>query len=461
MRIVQDGNGKSFTVHGYDISHMGILTDAEKRAILLKAQTMAKNDDLKKWNMIELGAALKIIEKTLGIRWYKKSGKELNMSKASSPPTDYNFLLHKQKLPPITALLRGGRPENYGKIIAFATYLKMLWDETNIREKVREYERKERNTEISFERFNKLFFELKIAAFCKRGGLEVYFIPEQKKRKTPDLKISSFQGATYIECKKKDPQTKEETEISSICQQIETRILNIMMEQKCNYSINITFKKRIEQSMLKPLIEKLNQLLFSYPLHFSEDLDEQIHMEGIKLADFDVIQSSKNVPAPPDISKVQHFTWSAETQKSNIDYFNLHNLDVPIRNYRQVAIFSTYIPSKVQSILNSVKDASEQLSKSSGYGIIAIEVVLGDKTPQMFLQQALISSSQLLQTMPHIQAVMFFIEQVLKEGEVIDLRTIYHGYINPATSKKLPSKIEDAIKTSHKFQFRSLLDDST
>jgi dolichol-phosphate mannosyltransferase len=45
---------------------MAILTDEEKRSILFKAQAMAGTGKEKKWNLQELGAALRIIEKTLG-----------------------------------------------------------------------------------------------------------------------------------------------------------------------------------------------------------------------------------------------------------------------------------------------------------------------------------------------------------------------------------------------------------
>lgn len=91
---------------------MGILTDEEKRAILFKAQSMANGDKGKKWNLQELGAALRIIEKTLGKKWYQKSGKNLTSKIPPTPPSNYDFLLKKQKLPPITALLRGGLPES-------------------------------------------------------------------------------------------------------------------------------------------------------------------------------------------------------------------------------------------------------------------------------------------------------------------------------------------------------------
>lgn len=270
---------------------MTILTHEEKRSILFKAQSMAGGDKGKKCNLQELGAALSIIEKTLGRKWYQKSGKNLIPQTPTSPPSNYNFLLEEQKLPPITALLRGGLPENYGRIIQFASYIKELWNQTNIEEKIRDYERQERRGEISFDHFNRFFFELKVAASCKRKGLSVSFIPKQQKI-TPDLQLTSPQGTTYLECKKKDPQTKLEKEISDRYQKIETMILNNMNKLKLNYSVNITFDKEIEDADITPAVTIANQNFLKKSSYFKEYLGK-ISVEGKQLTDYNVIQSSK------------------------------------------------------------------------------------------------------------------------------------------------------------------------
>jgi len=438
---------------------MTILTDEEKRSILFKAQSMAGGDKGKKWNLQELGAALRIIEKTLGRKWYQKSGKNLIPKKPTSPPSNYDFLLEKQKLPPITALLRGGLPESYARIVQFASFIKELWNQTNIEEKIREYEHQERRGDISFDHFNRFFFELKVAAFCKRKGLSVYFIPKQQKT-TPDLKLTSPQGTTYIECKKKDPQTKLEKEISDRYQKIETMILNNMNKLKLNYFVEITFDKEIEDVDITPAVTIANQNFLKKSKYFKEYLGK-ISVEGKQLTDYNVVQSSKNIPELPDISIVQHFSWSAETPHvptRSSDLFKLREIDVPIHNVRIVAIYSSFKHSKVQSILNSVKDASDQLLKSSGYGIVAIEVSLG-KNAQAELQQVFDGLPTLVESMPHVSAVIFFIEQTWEEGEFINKRTIFHGYVNPSASKKLPQDIEVALKASDTTPYRSLLDD--
>lgn len=438
---------------------MAILSDEEKRSILLKAQSMAGSDKGKKWNLQELGAALMIIEKTFGKQWYQKSGKNLIPQIPTNPPSNYNYLLEKQELPPITALLRSGLPENYSRIVQFASYIRELWNQTNIEEKIKDYEYQERRREISFDHFNRFFFELKVAASCKRRGLNVSFIPKQKE-KTPDFQVTSPQGKTYIECKKKDPQTKIERDISDWCQKIETALLNRMLELKLNYSIKITFNKEIKQTDISPVVEIANQNLLRQQKHFKEDLGN-VSVEGEQLTNHDIVQSSKNIPETPDLLLVQHFTWSAEIQnipEQTSELFKLREIDTPIRNFRIVAIYSSFTPSKVQSILNSVKDAGNQLLESYGYGVAAIEISLV-KNSQAELQTILSNLPMLLETLPHISAVILFIEQTLNEGEFIHKRTIFHGYVNPSAANKLPQDIETALRATETKPYRSLLDD--
>jgi hypothetical protein len=438
---------------------MAILSDEEKRVILLRALSLAGNDQRKKYNLQELGAALRIIEKTLGNQWYQKSGKNLIPQTPKNIPSNYNFLLENQELPPITALLRSGLPENYSRIIQFASYVKELWNQTNIEEKIRDYEYQERKREISFDHFNRFFFELKVAASCKRRGLSVSFIPKQK-RKTPDFQVTSPQGATYIECKKKDAQTKIERDISENCQKIEAELLNHLLELKLNYSIKIKFNKEIKNVDVNPVVNMAYQSLLKREKRFNEDLDN-ISIEGEQLTGHDVVQSSKSLPESPDLLLVQHFSWSAEMQNApdrTSELFELREIDTQIRNFRIVAIYSSFVPSKVQSILSSIKDAGSQLLESTGHGIAAIEISLA-RNGSAELQTILNSLPSLLEKLPHISAVILFLEQTLKEGEFIRKRTIFHGYVNPAASNKLPKDIETALRTSETIVNRSLLDD--
>jgi hypothetical protein len=173
---------------------MSILTNGEKQAKRAFIQTFHEPDKYKIKNMEELRAALVIIQKVLGERWYGKAGKDLHSEKTTAP---------------IAVLLNNGQPKDYLRIVAFANYLNGLWDNTNANEKAREYERTERRHDIKLEHFNRFYFELKMASFYKRRGLNVNFILKPNIKNAPaipDLEISCKDGKAYVECKKTQKQ---------------------------------------------------------------------------------------------------------------------------------------------------------------------------------------------------------------------------------------------------------------
>jgi hypothetical protein len=441
---------------------MAILTDEEKRAILFRAQRDG-HDREQKWNLQELGAALKIIEKTLGKQWYQKAGKNLFPEMPTKPPSNYNYLLEEQKLSPITALLRSGLPENYGRIIAFAVYIKQLWNRTNIEQKIADYERQERRGEIAFDHFNRFFFELKVAAFLNKKGLSVNFIPKQPKT-TPDLKVTSPQGETFIECKKKDPQIEIEKRVSAKYQKVETEILNYMQQLTLNYSISIKFAKEITDNDIPQIVAIVYRNLLKQLKYFKEDIGN-ISIEGKQLMSHNWVHSSKEIPELPDPFTAQHFSMSAESNSPEkpYDLVKLREGNMIIRNFRIVSTYSSFIPSKVKSILDSITDASDQLLKSNAYGIVTVEISLG-KNGQTELQKVLDSLPSLLENKPHINAVILFVEQTFNQGVFTHLSTQFFGYFNPSAINKLPEDIEKVLRAGivregDDAHLKSLLDD--
>ncbi|MDG6926701.1 MAG: hypothetical protein JRN58_00075 [Nitrososphaerota archaeon] len=409
---------------------------------------MAEGDGFKEWNMVQLGAALRIIYKSLGGRWYEKSGKDLLPTSPTKPAPSYDYLLQKTDLPPITALLRGGRPENYVKLVQFAGYIKTLESGTNLREKIAEYEVKERNSRITIETFESLLFELKIAAFFKRNGFEVYFIKEQKKVKTPDLRITSPDVTIFVECKKKRPQTLEERTIADVCQRIEVAILNRMMAERRNYEFKILFGARVDESCVKPIVAASNQIIASADEQATREIGSNIRIHGRRLAAIDVVQSSKDLPPLPELTTVQHLTWSAETQDSTVDLMRIHDFDVPVRNYRVIEILSSYFPSKVTSVINTVRDAATQLVLPDGAGMVAVEVALGNMAAEQDLRQILAISPELHSKLPQVGATLYCLERIINEGQTTTISTTFHGFKNPAAKIRFPGKLIDALKTT-------------
>ena len=436
---------------------MTLLSESDIARIRAKAKRLAAGDERKEWNMIQLDAALNIIHKVLGPRWYQKSGEGLTSPPPAMPPADYDFLLKRQEFPPITALLKGGRPGNYVRLIQFAGFLKSLEIGTNVREKLNEYERKEQKANISIDMFNSLFFELKIAAYFRRKGFRVHFIPENKKKKTPDLQITSSGATVYVECKKKRPQTQEEETIAQVCQKMEVEILNAMMRERANYAFSITFEARIEESLVEPVVAASGQIISSHNQSETRTVGSKVKIEARRLLPVDEVQSSKYLPGLPDFKLVQHFTWSAETRNPEVDLMRIHDLDVPVRNYRTVAIFSSYLPSKVRSVLSSVRDASTQFVSDEWAGMVAVEAALGNRTPENDLSQILANTPETTARLPRVSAVIYCLEQENTQGEITSLRTIFHGYRNPSARRPLPSVFLDAMGTTAEEGMTSLL----
>jgi hypothetical protein len=138
----------------------------------------------------------------------------------------------------------------------------------------------------------------------------------------------------------------------------------------------------------------------------------------------------------------------------------LKRSNLPIRNFRDVAIYSTFYASIVQSILHSIKDASTQLLESSGHGVIAIEISYSRNiaTAEPEVKKVVENIPTLLQIMPHISAVLLFLEEVFDEAGKIHRRTTCLRFFNPSTSYKLPTDIKQVMKTDEPMPHKSLLD---
>lgn len=184
---------------------MRVFTEQEKYDIKqMVLKDFDPNIDEKKYlNAIELQAALMLIHKVLGDKWYVKAAKDLNIS----------LDLHRngvKNLPPITKYLGKGTPESYARLINFAIYLKNLLGVTNIVSKIHEYTNKEKYVEIDSDFFDSTYFEMKVANLFSISRFKVEFIKEGKKP-TPDLRIVSKEGHVILECKKKRLQEKYTT----------------------------------------------------------------------------------------------------------------------------------------------------------------------------------------------------------------------------------------------------------
>jgi hypothetical protein len=442
---------------------MVVLTDEEKRSILLRAQAMSVGNKGSERNCQEVLAALMIVEKTLGKQWYLKATKGLEIKIPESIPSTHDHLLKEDTRPPLTRLLIGGAPSNIAQIIQFATYIQELSPSTNVQEKLNDYVNQEKRIDLSYAHFTRLIFELKMADVYRRRGLGIHFIPKQK-GVTPDFEVSSPLGSTFVECKRKDIEVKLQKELNNIYTQIVVEIKNDMSQLKCNYSIKVIIDRETKAEDIKPAIQMAHEGLIQNQKHFKANHDA-ITVEGERLAEIDVVHSSRDIIEPTgETLRTTVPSFECQIQPIPIpDFMNLQSLqkaNLPIRNFRVVSIYSPFYASIVESSLHSIRDASTQLFESSGYGCIGIEISYSNSiaTSEPEVKRVAESIPTLLETTPHISAVFLFLEEVADEAGKTHRRTRCLRFFNPSTSHKLLADIEQVMATDVSLPHASLLD---
>lgn len=159
-------------------------------------------------NIPELLCAMEIIENVLGREWCVAS---TNNKFRETKGRLFDFA----KKHPLSQLLgkEVWNAKDMGKVILFAHYLEDLYRGDDFKEKIRKYVKNESRSEITYHAFESLFFELRVASAYNRSGLQVEFLRESNVP-SPDLKIRSKNGSSYLECKKK--RYHNEWSISSI-----------------------------------------------------------------------------------------------------------------------------------------------------------------------------------------------------------------------------------------------------
>jgi len=162
---------------------MKILSDWDVKYIkeLADALLEEKKDWKKREILEELWAAIYIIEKILGSEWYRRAAREIRENTRQNSSENFNT--------PISFYLGKKSPEHYGRIIQFASFLKILIDQSNLEDRVRNYERKEKRSEVTRNIFEGLYFEFKVASYFADKGFTVEFLKERENLRTPDLKV--------------------------------------------------------------------------------------------------------------------------------------------------------------------------------------------------------------------------------------------------------------------------------
>jgi hypothetical protein len=124
---------------------------------------------------------------------------------------------------------------------------------------------------------------------------------------------------------------------------------------------------------------------------------------------------------------------------------------MPVANFKRVIISaaSSYIPNKVQTILNSVNDSTQLRSSGTGGSILTIETALNEGTgAQDILKQVFDTLPTTIENMPFLSAILILTREMVKDdnNQTIQACKKPHVYKNPSATNALPNDVESAMK---------------
>ena len=302
-----------------DSNPLKIFSEQEKNAIINKIkemQTKNPNQDQKDFeNKVEILAALRIMNKLLGEEWYRKAG---------NWPTDKEQgTLETSRPHPTSKYLGTGQPDDVGRLVNFANFLRNLYGRSNVQEKLRDYVKKEKRTEIQTTPFDKMYFELKSANYYAKKNFRIEFIKERKGIRTPEFKIMGKDGHAYLECKRKEEQ-KEYSIKGIINNSIRDAYEQLRKQDSAGIiSVELPMGKNFHRIELPSLIEQIHLIFPELPMvSYVIILGEGIWKEGEKVYVTTISRSIHNPHSikslPPSIEKVTKFMKSAN-QKSLLE----------------------------------------------------------------------------------------------------------------------------------------------
>jgi len=218
-------------------------------------------------------STLRIINIVLGKEWYEKSSTGFVDKKGLRK-------LDETKSHPISKLLGSGEPTQISKLVQFANYMQILYDGEDFIEKIRKYVRDEKRSEITFEKFESVSFELRVACYHKLNNLKIEFLRESG-IPSPDLKIISNQDYVFLECKKKKP--RNDFSLTSILGTIrDANDEQIVPRGKSGIiAINLSLKEHIYRFYQRKILDSIQTLIKKTPLiNFVEVYNDYVHTKG-------------------------------------------------------------------------------------------------------------------------------------------------------------------------------------
>lgn len=158
-----------------------------------------ESDRHARWNLVQLGGALRLIQYFFGHKWYQKMMIDAKPPYVGALNFERNLSNTKSQLHPLSRSLWSGQPEDHLRLFGLGVALKTLGfadNDTKLSTKI---------AELKGNSFSKAFFELKIATTYALSGFSIEFLKPSKGQQSPDVAVISKCGPrTVVECKKRE-----------------------------------------------------------------------------------------------------------------------------------------------------------------------------------------------------------------------------------------------------------------
>jgi hypothetical protein len=226
-------------------------------------------------------------------------------------------------------------------------YFLSLNNTTNLDKKVKELMSSDKQM------YDKTYYEIQVAAKYSNLGYQIEFVETQSDAglKTPDLLVSE---SVEVECKKKNVHSKRDSKNINMWLEIMRNASTLMDKFKYNYIVCTKTLKDPQPSDVQFIIRRLKDLIkdksegsFSY-----QEKGISIHLTFASLANQEFLANQFQVNLGEELDYAAPAMEVMATDKRTIK----------IRNPRFFAFKSEIIPDRIQSVIESIKDATLQLT---------------------------------------------------------------------------------------------------
>jgi len=246
------------------------------------------------------------------------------------------------------------------------------------------------NTKINAlftDKFEKVMYEIQVAAIISKRGYNVEFVKENQNKKTPDLLIHFDDCDLEVECKKKEDLTGRDKQNETFWNRVTKEANNIMNQNKKNLVVILIMERDPKNGDFEPIIRDIKESIEK--IHDELIIvKKQFYKLSLKQTDpFDKVVISPKINldnVPQSVSSAineGNYYRDCGILNPNIELdcesFHCEGIDsenglMQQKNRRFFGFTSKIMPDRISSIIDSIHKASKQLSGNNA-GVIFID----------------------------------------------------------------------------------------